>query len=142
MASENPEQERVREHEGGQTEDGSKGMTKNESIQQTLALLSASDDNSRFAGLTILKALLDNNEDLQTDSKVLMQFWTAISAKFLDRLLKAGASGKKTVQESENMVELAVGLLHAFVRLIPSIIQEDEKLVGRAEGLMAALAWR
>jgi len=73
---------------------------------------------------------------------VMAQFWAAIPAKFLDRMLRAGGSGKKSNQEAESMVELAVGVLYAFVRLIPSIVQEDVKFVDRAEGLMAALAWR
>ena len=128
--------------EQGRNRETSKGTSKDESIQRTLALLSASDDTSRFAGLTVLKALLDNNEEFQRDPRVMKQFWTAISAKFLDRLLGAGASGKKSKQEAESMAELAVGVLHAFIRLVPSSVQEDEKLVGRAEGLMAALAWR
>ena len=120
----------------------SDGASKGESVQKTLELLSANGDTSRFAGLTVLKALLDSNEDLQKNSKLMAQFWTAIPARFLDRLLKAGASAKKSKQEAESMAELAIGVLHAFVRLIPSTTKEDEKFIGRAEGLMAALAWR
>lgn len=142
MASENAERGKGGAKEGGQDQETSNGISKDDSIQRTLALLSAGDDTSRFAGLTILRALLDSNEKLQKDSKVMAQFWDAISAKFLDRLLKAGGSGKKSKQEAESMAELAVGVLHAFVRLIPSILQEDGNLVGRAEGLLAALAWR
>ena len=142
MATENPEQEKEHVKEEVQDQEKSNGPSKDESTQKTLALLSASDNTSRFAGLTVLKALLDSNEDLQKDEKAMAQFWAAISSMFLDRLLRAGATGKKSKQEAESMAELAVGVLHAFIRLIPSIVQEDEKLVGRAEGLMAALAWR
>jgi hypothetical protein len=142
MSSGHVEQGRGDAKEEVQDEETSNGISKDESIQRTLALLSAGDDTSRFAGLTILRALLDSNEEFQKDSKVMAQFWAAIPAKFLDRLLRAGSSGKKSNQEAESMVELAVGVLHAFVRLIPSIVQEDVKFVGRAEGLMAALAWR
>lgn len=142
MASRHIEQGRGDAKGESQDQETSNGISKDDSTQRTLALLSAGDDTSRFAGLTILRALLDSNEELQKDSKVMAQFWAAISAKFLDRLLRAGGSGKKSNQEAESMVELAVGVLYAFVRLIPSIVQEDGKLVGRAEGLMAALAWR
>lgn len=142
MSSGHVEQGRGDAKEEVQDQETSNGISKDESIQRTLALLSAGDDTSRFAGLTILRALLDSNEEFQKDPKVMAQFWAAIPAKFLDRMLRAGGSGKKSNQEAESMVELAVGVLHAFVRLIPSIVQEDAKFVGRADGLMAALAWR
>ncbi len=142
MSSGHGEQGRGDAKEEVQDQETSNGISKDESIERTLALLSAGDDTSRFAGLTILRALLDSNEVFQKDSKVMAQFWAAIPAKFLDRMLRVGGSGKKSNQEAESMVELAVGVLHAFVRLIPSIVQEDVKFIGRAEGLMAALAWR
>ncbi len=142
MASKNAVQEEDSAPKGLQDQGTSNGISKDESTQKTLALLRAGDNTSRFAGLTVLRALLDSNQDLQRDLKVMAQFWAAISAKFLDRLLRAGVDGKKSKQEAESMAELAVGVLHAFIRLIPSIVQEDEKLVGRAEGLVAALAWR
>jgi hypothetical protein len=142
MSSRHGEQGRGNAKEEVQDQETSNGISKDESIQRTLALLNAGDDTSRFAGLTILRALLDSNEEFQKDPKVMAQFWAAIPAKFLDRMLRAGGSGKKSNQEAESMVELAVGVLYAFVRLIPSIVQEDVKFVDRAEGLMAALAWR
>ena len=142
MAPANPGQGNDDAKVESQGQEKSDGTSRDESIQKTLDLLSASDDTSRFAGLTVLKSLLESNQELQKDPKIMAQIWDAISAKFLDRLLRAGASGKKSKQEAESMAELAVGVLHAFVRLIPSIVKEDEKLVGRAEGLMAALAWR
>lgn len=142
MASANLEQGKSDAKEISRDQDTREKTSKDESIQKTLALLKARDDTSRFAGLTVLKALLDSNEELQKDPTAMAQFWAAISAKFLNRLLGAGASGKKSKQEGESMAELAIGVLHAFIRLIPSTVQEDEKLVGRAEGLMAALVWR
>ena len=142
MAAEKPGQGKEHVKEELKDQEESSKRSKDESVQTTLGLLRAGDDTSRFAGLTVLRALLDSNEGLQKDQKIISQFWAAISAKFLDRLLRAGASGKKSKQEAESMAELAVGVLHAFVRLMPSIVQEDGKLVGRAECLMAALAWR
>ena len=142
MASVNPKRGNDDAEQTGGDQETKKETSKDDSIQKTLALLKARDDTSRFAGLTVLKAILDINEDLQKDSNALAQFWVAISAKFLDRLLGAGANEKKSKHEAESMAELAVGVLHAFVRLITSIVQEHEKLLGRAEGLMAALAWR
>ena len=142
MASELIEPGEANTEEENQAQEAHNDISKNGSVQRTLALLSASGDTSRFAGLTVLKALLDSNEELQKDDKIMTDFWAAIPSRFLDRLLKAGASGKKSKQESESMAELAVGVLHAFLRIIPVAMQEDEKFIGRAGRLMAALVWR
>lgn len=116
--------------------DASKGL------EQALALLKAKDDTSRFVGLALLKSILDNNVEFQKDSKTIADCWAAIPTRFLDRLLRAGESGKKSREEAKSMVELAVAVIHAFVVLLPKTSQEDERLLGRTEGLMSALTKR
>ena len=111
-------------------------------LQQALALLKAKDDTSRFVGLALLKSILDNNAELQNDPKIISECWAAIPTKFVDRLLRAGESDKKSKEESKSMAELAVAVIHTFVVLLPKTSQEDEKLLGRTEGLMSALIKR
>ena len=111
-------------------------------LEQVLALLKAKDDTSRFVGLALLKSILDNSVELQKDPKIIAECWAAIPTKFLDRLLRAGDSGKKSKEEAKSMVELAVAVIHAFVVLLPQTSHEDERLLGRTEGLMSALIKR
>lgn len=112
------------------------------SLDQIFDLLRAKDDNSRFVGLALLKPVLDKQADLQNDAGILERCWAAIPAKFLDRLLKAGANEKKSKEESISMVELAVAVMHAFIRLLPQNLQDNTKIIGRIKGLINALGWR
>lgn len=114
----------------------------NQGFEQILVLLKAKDDTSGFVGLALLKSVLDNREDLRKDSNIVKRCWNALSAKFLDRLLRAPASLKNSKEESQSMVELAVAVLHAFLALIPEDLNDDEKALGRIERLFGALPWR
>jgi len=100
-------------HDGHEPKDPSSGL------DQTLGLLRAKDDTSRFAGLSLLRSLLDSNEKLRRDPEVISKCWSAISEKFLVRLLKAQASDKRSEDESKSLVELAVSIIHIFVNLLP-----------------------
>lgn len=111
-------------------------------LDQTLTLLKAKDDTSRFVGLALVKSILDNKVDFQKDAVIVERCWTAIPAKFIDRLLKAGANENKNKEESLSMVELAVAVLHAFIILLPVDLLNTEKFVDRVGGLVDALAWR
>lgn len=145
MASANPRKteslsvERGLDH--GQEARGSVEVS-SKSLEQTLALLKAGDDTSRFVGLALLKSILDSEPELQKDTDVIAQCWDAIPAKFLDRLLRAGASSKKSKEEAESMVGLAVAVLTVFIKFSTVVQQNDEKFAGRSESLIAALAWR
>lgn len=135
ISSTEQEQEQVR-GDSKKVEDAAQG------IEQTLVLLKAKDDTSRFVGLAILKSILDNREDLQKDVTVIKSCWEAVPAKFLDRLLRAPASLKNSKEESQSMVELAIAVLHAFLALLPEDSNDDEKFLGRIERLLGALSWR
>ena len=108
-------------------------------LPRTLSLLQTKNDTSRFVGLALLKSLLDNQISLRDDGKIITECWTAISASFLDRLLRAGAKATegKSKDEARDMVELAVAVIHTFALLLPN--QSDGKLLGRAKGLIAVL---
>lgn len=135
MEAQDPEQKQAQSQPRPQLE-ASKGL------EQALALLKAKDDTSRFVGLALLKSILDNNVEFQKDSNTIAYCWAAIPTRFLDRLLRARESGKKSREEAKSMVELAVAVIHAFVVLLPKTSQEDERLLGRTEGLMSALTKR
>lgn len=111
-------------------------------LDKTLALLQAPDDTSRFVGLALLKSILDNHENLREDGDVITKCWTAIPVKFLDRLLKARPNEKKSKEETQSMVVLAVAIIHAFVTLLPSQMLKDVNMMGRIDGLVAAVSFR
>lgn len=126
-----------------QVQKGSKKMKDaTQSLEQTLDLLKAKNDTSRFVGLALLKSILDSREDLRKDATILKRCWDAVPAKFLDRLLRAPASLKNSKDESQSMVELAVAVLHAFLALLPKDLNDDLKSLGRIERLLGALPWR
>lgn len=91
----------------------------NKALEQVLTLLNSKDDTPRFVGLALLRAMLDNNTDLQKDTDVLARCWTAIPSIFLDRLFRAHAKVPEENGEAKSMFELAVALVHSFVVLLP-----------------------
>ena len=140
-----PTRERTHKQESGQVkliEESSLRKDPSKGLDQTLALLKATDDTSRFVGLALLKSILDHQQDFQKDPEVITRCWATISARFLDRLLRASANEKRSKEESQSMVELAVAILHAFTVLLPHELRNDKKFVGRIEGLLCALAQR
>ncbi|QDS75095.1 hypothetical protein FKW77_007061 [Venturia effusa] len=98
-------------------------------IDQTLTLLQAKDDTSRFVGLSLLRALLDSNEQLRTDEKNLLKCWNAISNKFLIRLLRTQETKSKSKDEAQDMVGLAVAVVHIFANLLPSHEVAEKKMI-------------
>ena len=119
-----------------QPEDTSQGL------DQTLALLRAKDDTSRFVGLALLKSILDSKVDGLEDPGMIRRCWAAIPAKFLDRLLRAPRNEERSKEESLSMVGLAVAVLHTFIVIFSTDLRDDEKSVGRIERLVDILAWR
>ena len=113
-------------------------------LEVALAMLKKKDDTSRFVGLALLKPVLEQKlSDQDTadsgDKRAIVQrSWDAIPAKFLDRLLKAKRSDKKTMEETKEMIALAVSVMHAFMTLLESP-HEDEKFIDRIPLLMAVV---
>ncbi len=110
-----------------------------EAVNQTLNLLGAKNDTSRFVGLALLKSLLDNHEELRHDTEVTSKCWDAVPARFLDRLLRASDNKQKLDAEAQSMVDLAVQVIHTFTLLKSSNAGDDEKLVGRTSRLISVL---
>lgn len=113
------------------------------SIDKALTLLTAHDDTSKFVGLALLKSLLDNHEELRNDSNLISKCWAAVSAKFLDRLLRASQNpGNKSQAEARSMTDLAVAVIHSFTLLLSTAAPQNEKLVERTSGIVLALISR
>ena len=111
------------------------------SFEKIQSLLKAKDDTSRFVGLALLKAVLDDGRLVQ-DSAALHTLWECISPKFLDRLLRAGQNDKISHSEANDMVDLAVAVLHTFTILLPEDVRKDSRLAKRAAPLVNALLYR
>lgn len=111
------------------------------SFEKIQSLLKAKDDTSRFVGLALLKAVLDNGR-LVEDPEALRTLWECISPKFLDRLLRAGRNEKFSQSEAKDMVDLAVAVLHTFTILLPEESRKDNTLTKRTAPLVNALLKR
>lgn len=108
-------------------------------LDQTLALIKAKDDTSRFAGLSLLRSLLDSNEKLRDDPNVVSKCWSAVTEKFLVRLIKAQATAKRSEEEAKSLVELAISIIHTFVNLLPPEQLETEKTRNLCEPVAGAI---
>ena len=108
-------------------------------LDRALDLLTTRDDTSLMCGLVALKVILDRNPRLVEDSSIITKCWLSISGLFLERLLKS--KGQST-ENAVTMLNLAVSLMHAFVRVLPSDHIEGEKLIKRSKTLISCLNHR
>jgi hypothetical protein len=111
-------------------------------FKQMQELLKAKDDTSRFVGLALLKSVLDNQPGLRGDAKNILNLWESIPPKFLDRLLRARQNKNATKQEANDMVDIAVAVLHTFTILLSEESRNEKRLVGRTAALTNALIQR
>lgn len=110
------------------------------SLSQIQTLLKAKDDTSRFTGLALLKSVLDNSQNIRQDEETVVQIWSSISPKFLDRLIKTGTkSPSESAMNGREMLSLAVSVIHAFANLLPESTKREEKFVNRVAPLMSAI---
>ncbi|KAM7196047.1 e9b59b6a-f39c-4d2a-9b94-75afe2ab05bc [Naviculisporaceae sp. PSN 640] len=114
-------------------------------VEKIHTLLTAKDDTSRFVGLALLKTLLDNSEQVRQDVDTVTAVWQAISPKFLDRLIKTGSQPQSRQdrggKQGQEMLDLAVSVLHTFVTLLPEDAIKGKRGVGRIPHLVACLAY-
>jgi len=98
-------------------------------LVRTKELLQANDDTSRFAGLSLLRSLLDVSEKLRNDPEVVSKFWDAIPRKFLVRLLNTDSARGRSLEDAKRLNEIAVAVIHTFVSLLPKTkIPTNQKL--------------
>ncbi|KAI1000461.1 hypothetical protein K3495_g7736 [Podosphaera aphanis] len=107
-------------------------------FEKMKTLLKTDDDTSRFVGLALLKASLDNDQ-LAKDPDRLQTLWESISPRFLDRLLRARAGEKTSTQEARNMADLAVSVIHVFLILLSDSCRAQKRLTDRLAPLLSAL---
>ena len=109
------------------------------SIQKIQTLLSSKDDTSRFVGLALLKSVLDNTPELRTNEDAIATLWGSISQKFLDRLIRTGSKQQPPKQDANDMLDLAVSVLHTFAVLLPGAAGKESKMVDRIPQLVECL---
>lgn len=103
-------------------------------------LLKTKNDTQRFVGLALLRSVLDNSADLRQNAAIIQHFWSCISSKFLDRLLKTGS--KPSNPDAKDMLDLAVSILHTFAILLPAAGKGQSKLADRVPSLVDAVLYR
>ena len=111
-------------------------------LDKAISLLQANDDTARFVGLALLKSMLDNHAELRDSKETVTRCWKAIPATFLDRLLMARASEKTSKEDAQNMIGLAVAVVHAFLTLLPPGALEYDRFKAMLAKMTAAEACR
>jgi hypothetical protein len=105
-------------------------------LEQTLRLLKARDDTSKFVGLSLLQSLLDANEDLRTNTIVISECWDSIPNKFLTRLMTSRPTKKANADDTKVLVQLSVSVVHLFANLLPQGEVAKEKMTVLASPLV------
>ena len=111
------------------------------SLDSVLALFEAGDDTSNFVAISFLRSILDDRKELREDRETVVKCWNAIPTKFLIRLLRSRPSKKRTEEEAQSLVGLAVAIIHVFVNLLPRGVIDDQ-VRDRADDLVAAVPSR
>ena len=115
--------------------------TSTTSLGSVLALFEAGDDTSNFVAISLLRSILDDRKELREDRETVVKCWNAIPKKFLSRLLKSKPSKKRTEDEAQSMVGLAVAIMYVFFNLLPREDIENQ-VRDRADELVAAVPTR
>ena len=117
------------------------------SVPKIRALLGAKDDTSRFVGLALLKSVLDNTPEVRDNEEVIVALWESIPPKFMDRLMRTGSRQTPSAapgtssprKDSNDMLDLAVSVLHTFAALLPENARQSPRLLDRIPQLVACL---
>lgn len=113
-------------------------------LQNLQDLLKSKDNTTRFVGLAVLKSVLDNHSSLRVDPIQTTALWESISPRFLDRLLESPQNQKIKIskQEANNLVDIAVSVLHTFAIVLPEDVRSNVRMFGRIGSLVNALVTR
>ncbi|KAF4997715.1 hypothetical protein FGRMN_3660 [Fusarium graminum] len=112
-------------------------MAETTDINKIQSLLKAKDDTQRFVGLALLKSVLDSSEQLRQNEQTVQSLWSSLSPKFLDRLLRTGS--KPSSENSKEMLDLVVSVLHIFAILLPEQAPSDTKFINRIPLLVSSV---
>ena len=83
-------------------------------LEQALKWLREDNDTSRFAGLALLKSLLDKHTEFH-HAKILEKIEEKFPLDFIDRLLKSSVSDLQTDDEAKKRIDIAVSVLHSLI---------------------------
>jgi hypothetical protein len=111
-------------------------------IEKIQAFLGAKDDTSRLVGLAFLKSVLDNHPELRSNQEAIVSLWECIPPKFLERLIRTGLKQKSagsSRKDANDMLDLAVSVLHTFASLLPENARQSSRLLDRIPQLVACL---
>ncbi|KAK4033201.1 Neurochondrin-domain-containing protein [Parachaetomium inaequale] len=111
-------------------------------IEKIQTFLGAKDDTSRLVGLALLKSVLDNTPELRSNEEAIVSLWECIPPKFLERLIKTGSKQKpsgSSRKDANDMLDLAVSVLHTFASLLPENARQSSRLLDRIPQLVACL---
>ncbi|KAF5661580.1 hypothetical protein FHETE_8375 [Fusarium heterosporum] len=114
-------------------------MAETTDINKIQSLLKAKDDTQRFVGLALLKSVLDSSEQLRQDEQTVQSLWSSLSPKFLDRLLRTGS--KPSSENSKEMLDLVVSVLHIFAALLSEQAPCDTKFINRIPLLVSSILY-
>ncbi|PSR94579.1 Neurochondrin-domain-containing protein [Coniella lustricola] len=118
------------------------GLDDAATVQKIQGLLKTKNDTSRFVGLALLKTVLDNSQQLREDEATITALWQSVSPKFLDRLLRSGSgvgSSPASKRDANDMVSIAVAVLHTFSTLLPPPVKQESSLVDRIPPLVSVI---
>ncbi|RPA78920.1 hypothetical protein BJ508DRAFT_416272 [Ascobolus immersus RN42] len=117
----------------GAPNEATESIEQSATFEKTITLLKAKSDTQRFVGLSLLLPLLSRLSTPESKQKCL----DSIDVRFLDRLLKSRKTEKKSEMEAQALVDLAIGIIHAFVTILPDAANQD-RLIGRTNALFNA----
>lgn len=115
-------------------------------VDKIKALLGAKkgNDTQKFAGLALLKSVLDNSPRLQASPQIVYDLWTSLDGRFVSRLIKtgskpSGSNGKDKDESRSSMLQLGVSVLHTFAILLPETALGETKFTDRIPALIPAI---
>jgi hypothetical protein len=114
-------------------------------VEKIKALLKSKsgNDTQKFAGLALLRSVLDNSPRLQANAEVVYDLWASMDGKFVSRLIKTGSKpaskGAERDDSKSSMLQLGVSVLHTFAVLLPETALGESKFTDRIPALIPAL---
>jgi Neurochondrin len=127
----------------GEEEDTPLDAQDRANIEKIKSLLKPkNDDTQKFAGLALLKSVLNNSPRLRADPKLVHDhLWTSMDGKFVTRLIKTGSKPQLSAKDKdkESMLQLGVSVLHIFAVLLPESALAEAKFTDRISVLVPAL---
>ncbi|KAL8990328.1 MAG: hypothetical protein Q9177_000989 [Variospora cf. flavescens] len=114
---------------------GDKPVPKKE-LDLAMEYMQEADDVSKFVGLSLLRSIFPSN--IVQAQQITLRCWTAIPARFLNRLLGAADYRGDWIIDRDYMVALAVWMILSLTTLVPQNLQNDKQSAGWIGNLLTA----